>query len=242
MRPAFTLVEMMAVVAMILVMTSLAGPAAHRLILQSQTNSAVHTFSGLVAGAQATAQSHFTTAAVRIERAFKTDEHGQMLKDHAGNALRLPRQQARILVFGMRQPDRPIGHEERAFRQLAHSGVTRLPREAWLAPDYALSLTFVAEELWRAPSAGVAPISTLDTFHVAFDRRGELVQVPAKQLIYLDETQGDLFAGHPYPSARGAVVYRRATFEDSGGDAAYLVNGRPLYINRFTGCVVEGAR
>jgi type II secretory pathway pseudopilin PulG len=240
MRRAFTLVELVVVIGIIILMSTMAVPALHNLLLQQQMSSVVQTFGGAVASARATAQSNFTTAAIRVERAFATDDAGEMIKDADGNPRWLNYQRIRTVVLGVRQPQNPIPGEEFAFRQTADKAMTSLPSLVWLAPNYGVALAASGDTSWQPPTAGAAPIDTLDTFYIAFNRRGELMNLPSSRLVYLDETQNRLRIGHPTTSATGAIVYNHDRFQAAGRDPAELRKGLPLYIDRYSGEVLRG--
>lgn len=240
MRRAFTLTELLVVLAIIVVMSSLSAPAIYQYMLERQRAAAVQTFSAAVANAQVLAQANFTTVAVRVERAFRTDDAGRMLKDATGRPTWLDHQQIRTLAVGLRQSGRPVAREENAFRQLAGTGTAHLPPAAWLAPDDGLSLLAGGDTAWQPPTSGIAAIDLLDTFYIAFDRRGERVRLPADRLVYLDETQNDAFVGFPRPSNLGAIAYNRERFEKSSRDPYWLKMGVPLYVDRRTGSTIRG--
>jgi len=240
MRQAFTLTELIVVIAIIVVMSALSVPAVHNYLLERQSATAVQTLSGTLVNTQAMAQANFTTTAARVERAFKTDDAGRMIKDASGNPIWLDHQRIRILGFGLRQVRNPIPGEERAFRQFADVRPSELPSAAWLAPDDALSLLSGGNTTWRPPPSGLAAIDTLDTFYIAFNRRGELIRLPADRLVYLDETQNNAFVGFPRPSRLGAIAYNRERFEKSGRDPYWLRMGFPLYVDQRMGSIVKG--
>ena len=239
MRRAFTLVELVVVLIIIALASLLAAPAIRSLIFSSQQARAVKTFGSLLITTQSAARSHFTRAALRVERGFEVDGQGQMIKDGLGNPRWLDRQQMRVLVFGHRRAESGIPGEERSFRQLAHTGPTALPNSVWLAPDYALSPEFERKDLWQPSGTGTVPVNTLETFYVVFDRQGKLVRLPPDKTVYLDETQGNALAGHPCSSARAAIAYDRRSLDPQGDDLQVLANGVPLYINRYSGCAIS---
>ena len=237
MKRAFTLIELMIVLTIIALAASLAAPAISSVVFSRQQTKAVETFDSLLTVAHGAALSNFTRTALRIERAFETDEEERMVKDGVGNPKWLPHQQARLLVFGNRRPGFEIPGERWSYRQLADTGTTPLPRLVWLAPDYALFPSSEANQNWQP-----AAISRLDTFYVAFSRQGELMSLASDGIVYLDETQGGLFIHHPDPSARAAVAYDRQALEQQGGNLAQGLAGIPLYVTRYTGSTVAASQ
>ena len=240
MRRGFTLVELLVVISLIILLSTLSVPAVHTYLASRQNAVAIQAFSRTVTNAQVLARANFTTTAVRVERAFRTDEAGRMVKDAAGQPIWLDHQQMRILAVGLRQTRDPIPKEELAFRQLQDMGTASLPDTAWLAPDDGLTRLATGNTVWQPPIADVAAIDTLDTFYIVFNRRGELTRLPANRLVYLDETQDNAFVGYPRPSSAGAITYNREQFEKSGRDPHWIQLGISLYVDQRTGSVIGG--
>ena len=156
MQRAFTLAELLVALSVIVIASSIAAPAIHSLHLHAQRAAAVQTFGAAVAASRATAHGYFTTTALRIERAFETDHHGQMVTDSQGNPRWLNHQQIRRLACGTRKACRPVTGEEYAFRQMAGTGVRKLPRLIWLAPGEALSWPSKGPSPWEPSTPGAA--------------------------------------------------------------------------------------
>jgi len=238
---AFTLIELMVVTAIILIVSAIAVPSIASLMSIYEQQKAVASFESLLATAQATARSHFTPVALRIERAFKTDERGRMVLGPAGKPIWLDHQQIRLLVFAGRRPQFGSLAEQLSFRQLPDTNPTQLTPSFWLAPDYARSSGFDPTVPWQPTiDPDTQPINTLDTFYLVWNRQGELFQLPARRIVYLDATQDFALIDHPYPSALSVIGYERDAYEHSNGNLAVLETGLPLYVNRYIGSLVLG--
>lgn len=113
------------------------------------------------------------------------------------------------------------------------------------------SVTFPARRSQR--------FNPFETFCIVFDQRGQVVELrrydiaQSDKYAYQDQTQpyieSDVYkyrtTKYPYASARGVILYDRKQFDLIGGDmtakAAYLTQkGRPFFVNRFVGSLVEG--
>lgn len=265
--PAFTLIELMVVIGIIVVIAAIALPAMGPMMRSNQTAQVVNTLNGLLVTAQAAAEANGTPVAIRIERAFATkniDIAGRrfevMDRDINGNAKWLDHQQARFLIFA--------SFKDRAFRQIDGSKVATLPKNMWLAPEYALTPNtpqFTAPDL-SEPSLTYAPTVTpttatvttydrLDNFFITFDRLGQLTAFPASDNNYADRTQTYPSTGSPAVpivpyishadgSARAVLVYDRGLFSaipssDGAARLALLKASRPVFINRTTGSILE---
>lgn len=240
MKRAFTLIELMVVVAIIVVVSALAVPSIASLMSTYEKQKGVASFETLLATAQATARSHFTSVALRVERAFETDEYGRMVLGADDQPIWLDYQQVRLLVFAGMRPQ--FGHfaEQMSFRQLTNSRPTAMPVSFWLAPDYARSSSFNPTLEWQPSDTNTKPINTLDTFYIVWNRHGELVRLPASRMLYLDAAQDHALVDHPYSSALSVIGYDRFAFEQSGGNLDILDEGLPLYINRHNAMLITG--
>jgi len=240
MRRGFTLIELMVVVAIIVIVTALAVPDIASLLTTYEKQKTVTTFESLLATAQATARSHFTLAALRIERAFKTDEYGRMVLGPGGELIWLDYQQIRLLVFAGQRVQFGSAAEQVSFRPLANSKPAALPPSFWLAPAYARETGFDTTLQWQPSDPDTQPINTLDTFYLVWNRQGELIRLPADRIIYLDAAQDHALVDHPYPSTLSVIGYDRLAYEQSNKDLAVLDQGLPLYVNRYTAMLITG--
>ena len=240
MKRAFTLIELMVVTAIIVLVSTLAVPSVASLMSSYEKQKAIASLTSLLATAQATARSHFTPVALRIERAFEADERGRMVIGPGGEPKWLDYQQIRLLVFAGGREQFGSSGAQVSFRQLADSKPVALPASFWLAPDYARSASFSPMLQWQSANPDAQPVNTLETFYLVWNRQGELIRLPADRIVYLDATQDHALVDHPYPSARAVIGYERRAYEQSNGDLGILDRGSPLYINRHTALLVPG--
>jgi hypothetical protein len=228
------------VAAILVLVAAMALPAVRSIMVQTQRASAVQKLEGLLVETRAVARSRMTTAILRVERAFETDDNGQMLKDLQGNALWKDHQQARILITGYRRADYPRPGVEHVLQVVPGTGTTELPRWIWLAPGDAMWAGSKTVTQFVPTAKSASAIDTLDTFYVAFDRNGQLIRMPPDQLVYMDPTQGNVLVDHPSESVRSVMVYNRELFESPQQGIAAIHEGRPLYVGRYGGALVHG--
>jgi len=274
-RPAFTLVELMVVAAIIVLLVTLSVPAIGPMLKANQTAQAINMLNGLLTTAQTAAEANATPVAIRIERAFAVNGQGIMVDAQnrpTSNAafsgpVWLDHQQARYVIYEATPPPNNAT-KEGFFEQMGGTTPVALPKGAWLAPDYAAvddPSVFDPLDYTRPylPTRGQddqgklfpqgVSFNVFETFYVVFDQTGAITRFPTNRLIYSDETQPDAssptqypYPDHPYPSARGLLVYDRNEFNGLTSDTdrfSYLqTSARPVYINRSLGSLVEGGR
>ena len=140
---AFSLIELVVVVGIIILLVAIAVTAVGPAMFSSQQTQVIQQLTGAINIAQVRAQNQGGFA-IRIERAFKTDERGYMQDingqtpdnghtslpnfDRTQAPIYLPYQQIRFL----RAP------REGRYYTPALDDVIKLPTGVWLAPDYAL--------------------------------------------------------------------------------------------------------
>jgi len=263
-RPAFTLVELLVVIGIIILVLAIAVPAVGPMLASNEQAALVNTINGMLVKAQARASNE--RSGLRLERAYATNDQGLMV-DRDGDTpddgaafdgpIWLDHQQVRIVTYN------PHGNDF-AFRQAKGTEPFPLPEGAWVAPSYvldpAIMPSLAEDDLTYRYDPGVSwrELNRMDTFYVMFENGGELISAPGSLNTYLDARQHEdalvrVFSGNPTdpngsvwpPSTLSLLVYDRSEFneidpDDSVGRRAYLAaNARPIYINRATGALIE---
>jgi len=244
-RQAFTLIELMVSIAIIFLLVSVSTIAIAALFKSSEKSQAIHVLRSSLTKARSIAMLQGVTAALRIERSFKADERGVMLKKADNSPWWLNRQQIRIVVRGSKRSDdfkgdtlirTPFGFipEQHGFRKIANESVIELPRSWWLAPHEALTDLDALNVEWQPSNANAVSINPFETFYIAFSHRGELKE-KVKWLYYLDETQhssGVPAVDHPTNTTTSVIAYNREEFEQSNNPLWVLQQGLNQYISK----------
>lgn len=257
MKRAFSLVELMVVIAIILIVVTLSAISIPAMLRSADQSGAISALESTLALAQTKAQLYCTTVGIRIERAYRTDTNGFMVKDSNGEAIWEDHQQIRLVIFCHKQssghssawgeagfnvsvpPGNNILFEQFTFRRFLNEGVTDLPKSFWVAPVGALENPGNYGE-WQPSNQNASPYNTFETFYVLFNRRGES-KVQDYWMYYLDDGQIDdggtkPIVEHPLPSERAVIVYDRQLYQSQG--ISSLSQGRMVGLSR-TGLVVE---
>ncbi len=208
-RRAFTLVELMVVVGIIIIVLAIAIPAIGPMLDSNEEAALVNTINGMLVSAQTAAQANGTKVALRFERAYAVNEDGIMIDANGctpdneiivdpdavdpddrydpcdvsfQGPLYLDHQQVRLAIF--------MASNSPAFRELPDSKPIALPDRAWVTPSFILSNdttrsddlydSLVSNNLQRT-YANKRSYNRMDTFYVAFGPDGELTVSPAGQ-------------------------------------------------------------
>jgi type II secretory pathway pseudopilin PulG len=228
------------VIGIIILLVAIAVPAVGPAIFTSQQTQVIQQLTGAINMAQIRAESQGGFA-IRIERAFKTDQRGYMVDASntptTSNAslsgfepVYLGYQQIRFL-----RPPR-----EGQYYAPSVDDVIKLPTGVWVGPDYATNTTYFGVSHFTSsptctPTAGLA-YNPFENFCVAFDQRGGVTELrpytnsisPAPSVYtqsdnyrYQDQSQTVSSGVSPitdfaYNSARGFIMYDRKKFEAYG--------------------------
>lgn len=266
----FTLIELIVVVAIIVILVAIAVPAVGPAMSVNQQTQAIQTLTNAIVLAQTRAENR-GGCAIRIERAFKTDSRGYMVdakgqtRDNAHSGLGTFDPNTAPVWLDYQQIRFLNPPKDGRYYQPALEEPVKLPKNIWVAPDYALDknnfdwAAFFIFQNWKVPSSVVGStvastkVNPFHTFCIVFDQRGNVVEfrnsVLNDSFFFLDTTQPDKNyispqVSHLYNSARGVIVYDHNKFENLGTNSAakydFLAReGRFMYINRFLGTLVE---
>jgi len=257
---AFTLIELVVVIAIIILLIAIAVPAVGPALVSNYRTQATAALNSCLATAQTYALSHTTDVGIRIERAVELDNYGRMVKPDGVNPKYLDYQQIRYVIFN-KSPE----FSREGFRYIKDSKITALPSAIWFAPtnfytdDDDPTNDFGPTDLlqlrkndkndnWLDPDKTIG-YYPFDTFYIVFSSTGMLKTFPRENLFYIDETQ-QVESFHPpmiqspQDSATGVLLYERKKLANAPNGVANLfeflqTNGSALYINRFLGTTVE---
>jgi len=254
-RSAFTLLELMVVIGIIILVASLAVPAVGPMLKSNQRAQAINTLNGMLTVAQTAAQANALNAALRFERAFEVDEDGQMV-DRQGNRVAesggepawLPYQQVKYVLYAFNRSS------SNTFEVMQDTSSVALPKSVWIAPGYSIDMSLADADLYSPYSTVPISYNRLNTFYVVFDQSGGVARLDSGTIAYVDETLMDDSKSpampptepHPDESARSLLVYDREKFDAIGDDADrrfefLTTEAQPVYINRFMASIVETA-
>lgn len=259
---AFTLIELVVVIGIIILLIAIAVPAIGPALASNQRTQVLAALNSSLTSAQTSALSHTTDVALRVERATELDNYGRMVRPDGKNAKFLDHQRIRFVMLA-----KYAGLSQPAFKYIEDSKITDLPNSMWLAPtnfytkdgdntndfgpdNYCIPGSTAFSFLNDPDNNGVSPYSPFDTFYIVLSPNGMLKSFNREDLYYIDDTQ--LREGkttpptfsHPQDSASGVLLYERKKLENAPGSVEGLfdflgTNGQALYINRFLGTVVE---
>jgi prepilin-type N-terminal cleavage/methylation domain-containing protein len=226
MKYGFTLIEVIVVIGIIVILSSLTMIAVPEMVASSDKTKCIKSIESSLITAQATSLLYKTRCGIRIERAYKTDKDGFMKKDSNGNAIYLDYQRIKFVIFGIRQTglfgynkDERID-ESMTLRKIKYYPVIDLSKTFWAAPEHAISS--VNDEIKFSNSS---VYSVFDTFYVIFDFTGKLHSF-SDFMFYLDETQPyeNKYPVVPYPeaSSKSLFVYNREEYNSFNKNMNYI--------------------
>jgi len=268
MRRGFTLVELMVVVGIVVILAAIAVPSIGPMLTANHQAEVTNTLGSLLTIIQTRSQSDGSPVAIRIERAFETNERGLMLDANgqtfweAGAAFTGPvwldHQRVRIL-------SKPFSQDP-AFHQKADT-IYNLPNGFWIAPGYCLNrdpkwqnhpnyFPSLAENDLIYNPVNAAAYNVIENFYIVFDGQGELIEYDQSGLVYADKTQINQVSGdpetprviHPNNSARSLLIYDRKRWnnilqtDDAARYQLLVYEAKPIYMNRALGTIVEGTQ
>lgn len=259
---AFTLIELVVVIGIIILLIAIAVPAIGPALASNQRTQVLAALNSSLTSAQTFALSHTTDVALRVERATELDNYGLMVRPDGKNAKFLDHQRIRFVMLA-----KYAGLSQPAFKYIEDSKITDLPNSMWLAPTNFYTNDGVNDNdfgpgkecmpgstpfslLIDPDNNGASPYYPFDTFYIVLSPNGMLKNFNREDLYYIDDTQlrpdntiPPTFS-HPQDSAPGVLLYERKKLENAPGSVEGLFNflrttGQALYINRFLGTVVE---
>ncbi len=221
---AFTLIELMVVVAIIILLVGIAVPAVGPALNTSQQAQAIQQLTGAITIAQARAMSQGGYA-LRVERAFKTNIAGFMVDANGEPCLAYDKNGELVSNSAFDPSAAPVWLDYQQIRYVRPSRVNpcyeptiddviKLPPSVWLAPDYATSTGFDVNYynssktgLWSSttPPRSSQRFNPFETFCIVFDQSGQVTELRAYNLVqsdkyqYQDQTQPRLISNVVVP-------------------------------------------
>lgn len=196
MRKAFTLIELIVVITIIVVVASFAAFSLPGFFRSSGYNSTLNTIEMSLIKSQSNAMSYFTTCGIRVERAYETSENEQMIKKN-GKPVYKNFQKITFIVFGFEQNNNrinaysdgimpPYGYlnEHNSYRKIINEEILYLSENFWVSGTDDLSLN----KEWQPLNDNSVSFNLFETFYILFDRFGKLTK-KNDWLYYADESQ-----------------------------------------------------
>lgn len=225
----FTLIEMLVVIGIIVVLTALTLISIPGMLTSTNQNQCIQTIESALITAQATSVKYRTRCGIRIERAYKEDKDGFMVKDNNGDAIYLNYQRIKIVILGIRQTgligynDSKVFDESWTLRKIKDSSVLELPKNFWVTTESAINKN---SEVYPK---NASKYDTFDNCYVLFDFTGKLHSF-SDFMYYIDEDQ-PYYDGSgtkipvvefPEASSRSLYIYNREEFKSVGKNVSFF--------------------
>lgn len=216
---AFTLVELMVAVGIIVLVLALAIPSVQAMLSGADYPATLNTLSALLATGQASAAAGDTVAGIRFGYDTVRDMQWAVFVTRAPSGVDMPDSLDR-------------------FIKIPGSDTFDMPRRNRVAP-----LSAVIGTGWDADDYG--EIERLCSFYVLFDSQGVLAHGVPVWIWDDHDGDGNLQSGEisTGTSERGLAVFDRQAWASRSSNSDkrdYIRNGcDPLYINRFTGTLIQ---
>lgn len=200
---AYTLVELVVVIGIIVILVAIAVPAVGPALNSNHQTEAIQQLTNAITLAQTRAQN-MGGYAIRIERAFRTDQRGYMVDADGNSAMMIDVSSGTGVPNPKFNPSKaPIWldyqqirflkppREVRAYSPAADDPV-KLPKNVWLAPDYTFYVRnlsagylftfdpdhYALGKTWKAAGATDSMrLNPFETFCIVFDQRGNVIQL-----------------------------------------------------------------
>jgi len=255
-KRAFTLIEMVVVISIIVIVIALAIPSTGRMMASANLSKDISTIKLSLAVMQSYADGHGVTAGIRIERAFKINKNGMMIKDDNGEAIWKDYQRIVPIVRGEMQHNKPISgnlgypvkphgyaYEPYAFCRVQNQSVLELSKDIWAAPLCTLDNLATWNVKFVPTNPDASPFNLMETFYILFDHHGELVK-ETNFMHYIDTGQSPNTNGvwpavdQPNISTRGGVLYNRGMFNTVPTEDT-LQRSFGFLVNRFGKVIIS---
>jgi len=253
MKRAFTLLELMVVMLIVAIALVIVQFSLVRLLSSRKQLQATRILESSLSQSRSIAMLHGTTAGVKIERSFRTDGEGLMVK-FDGKAIWNNYQQIKFVIFGHKQNSNLICGkidsfnripETISFRRLIGTETIEFPNQFWIAPNFALDRLNEINVDWQPSNINAVSFNPFENFFIVFNEKGELRR-HRSSFFYLDETQPYNNSGErTIPAinqmtnvARYAIIYDKTQFDEAYNQKRVLEDSSTVYCSRI-GTVVK---
>lgn len=218
---SFTIIELLVVISIIVILSTFAVISIPEMFNSNSEAYFLKSVQSSIIIAQSYSKFYKTRCGIRVERAYKTDSNGFMMKDNNGNALWLNYQRFKFVALGLKQSETTTAiaynQEEQIpeyvlLRKILHSPVIDLPKRWWITTETAI---LSASDDQIKPS-NASQYSVFDNCYVVFNFQGELHKF-TDHMDYMDEDQpygGRIpVVSYPNPSSTNLLMYNRFDYE-----------------------------